>query len=118
MARTRRGSAALRTAAFSALQPGPRLSRQRDVRPGDALLPGSSGSRAALFAGPPSAGHPPPHGQLKQPRSPPFVISCPLFAIVSCLYRRAGILAGSFVFVGAQHRCALFLPPHITPPFL
>src|SRR6266436_6478431 len=64
MARTRRGSAALRTAPFSALQSGPRLSRQRNVRPGDALLPGSAERRAALFPGPPGSGLPPPHGQL------------------------------------------------------
>src|SRR4029077_15924668 len=69
MARTRRGSAALRTAAFSALQPGPRLSGQRAVRPGHALLPGSTECRAAVLAGAAGAGFSPPHVKLAGVRS-------------------------------------------------
>ena len=34
--------------------------------PGDALLPGSAGDRAAVFAGAPGAGIPAPHGELKK----------------------------------------------------
>src|SRR2546425_2474310 len=64
LAGTSHGSAPLRAAPFSALQPGPRVSRKRNVQPCDALLPGSSGNRAALFAGAAGAGFAPPHGEL------------------------------------------------------
>src|SRR6266404_639153 len=65
LAGTRHGSAPLRTTTLSALQPGPRVSRKRDVQPRDALLPGSAGNRAALFAGEAGARLASPHGELK-----------------------------------------------------
>src|SRR5437764_4978588 len=60
----RHRSAPLRAAAFSALQSGTRVPRERDVLERHALLPGSAGNRAALFARPASAGFSPPHGEL------------------------------------------------------
>src|SRR5712671_4993334 len=66
MAPTRHGSAALRAAPLSALQPGARVPRKRDVQPRHALLPGSFGDRAALFAGAPGTRFAPPHGELKK----------------------------------------------------
>src|SRR5216683_288504 len=43
-----------------------RVFGKRDVQPRHALLPGSAGDRAALFAGAAGAGFSPPHGQLKK----------------------------------------------------
>ena len=64
MAGTRSRSNALRAAPFSALQPGPRLSGQRDVRESYRLLPAGSGHRTTLRASPRSSGFAPPPGQL------------------------------------------------------
>src|SRR5260370_22626548 len=69
LAGARHGSAPLRAATFSALQPGARVSGKRNVQPRDALLPGSTGNRAALFGGAAGASFHPPHGELK-PSSP------------------------------------------------
>src|SRR5712691_3131474 len=65
LARTCDGSAPLRAAPFSTLQPGARVSRKRNVQPRDALLSGSAGNRAALFAGAAGARFASPHGELK-----------------------------------------------------
>src|SRR5258708_6879707 len=81
LARTGHGSAPLRAAPLSALQPGPRLPWTRDVQPRDALLPGSAGDRAAVFAGAAGAGFAPPHGQLKKVISFQFTKIIPRFPI-------------------------------------
>src|SRR5712692_8882663 len=65
LAGTRHGSAPLRASTFSALQPGPRVPRKRNVQPRDSLLPGSAGNRAAVFTGAAGAGFASPHGELK-----------------------------------------------------
>src|SRR5260370_39370955 len=65
LAGTRHGSAPMRAAQLSALHPGPRVSGKRDVQPLHALLPGSAGDRAAVFAGAAGAGFSPPHGELR-----------------------------------------------------
>src|SRR5260370_40889839 len=59
------GGPPLRAAPLSSLQPGPRISRKRNVQPRHTLLPGSAGNRAALFAGATGIGFAPPHGELK-----------------------------------------------------